>query len=429
MKLEEEIIELFVNIIKIERDCEILKQYINDNSEFEPYAVFTRIDRFHRDNIDKNDLINFLKDSDYFLNKKDIKGLDLFIEYYDRDFDHELNFQEFLYFIVNKTNSILRALTTQKATFKVPHYEFLSKNLEDLISRLILNGTLLFEYADKKKLEIFSDKFNLLDLFILLDINKDGFIDTEDLDIFLRNRQVVLYKEEIKSLIALYDEDLDEKWNWNEYLFMILPSKRSYNYNYSELRKLENEYTDLYYESIIKERIIKDNNTQHILKDGTNIGNNTNEDIQSAFLNTIPITRRKSFENDSIIIDDTNYIKPKNYNDKILSSSHYTGFSETQTRDYTIEHSNNLELFLNELSNFLGINRDIENAKIELAYLDDFNLIKIFKFFDKYKMDYITLDTFINSLQFFDTIEFPNNIMEAELFFKRFDKSKNGKLK
>ncbi len=437
MKLEEEVIELFVNIIKIERDGEILKQYLNDNSQFEPYGAFTRIDRFDKGYIDKNDIINFLKDNNHFVGHKDKRGVSLFVEYYDRDFDGRISFDEILHCIVNKTNPLLRALTTQKLTFKTPYNKFLNTEVEDLLSRLLLNSIQLFEYADKKKLEIFCTKFSLLDLFILLDINKDGFINAEDLDIFLRNRQVVLYKEEIEALISLYDDDLDGKWNWNEFLFMMLPSKESYNYNYSDLRHMETEYNEIFHFSLRKE---------HLLKANKSIGNsNSAEDdhisdneIQSRFLNTLPTINQKNYDSYEPIVNyDTyepinnnySYLNSKeNYNDKIFASSKYTGFSDTMTRDYTPEYINQLELFTNEFYNLICLDRDIENIKTQLAMNENFNLITIFNFFDKFKMDYVSFDTFISGMQFFNVVSFPNT-KDAELLFKKYDKYLTGKLK
>jgi hypothetical protein len=89
--MKKKLIELFVNTIKMTRKCEVSKQLINDMIEFEPYAVFTRIDRAERGCIDSRDILMFLKDNGVFEKEKNFK---LFMEYYDRDFDSVLNFQE-----------------------------------------------------------------------------------------------------------------------------------------------------------------------------------------------------------------------------------------------------------------------------------------------------------------------------------------------
>ena len=84
------LIEMFVNIIKFSREIEMIKQTINDKIEFEPYAVFTRIDRKNWGYIDINDIRGFIQENG---GKED--NLDLLIEYYDRNFDGRLNYGEY----------------------------------------------------------------------------------------------------------------------------------------------------------------------------------------------------------------------------------------------------------------------------------------------------------------------------------------------
>ena len=86
------LIEMFINIIKFSRESEILKQKINDKIEFEPYAVFTRIDRKDWGYLDINDIRSFILE-----NGGNEDSLDLLIEYYDRNFDDRLNYGEYLF--------------------------------------------------------------------------------------------------------------------------------------------------------------------------------------------------------------------------------------------------------------------------------------------------------------------------------------------
>jgi Ca2+-binding EF-hand superfamily protein len=241
--MKKKLIELFVNTIKMNRDCEVQKQIVNDMIEFEPYAVFSRIDRGERGCIDSKDVMMFLKDNGV---KEGTKFFKLFMEYYDRDFDSVLSYEEFLNFILPEMN-FLRTLTTQKVTFKIPFNEFLTDELENQLTGLFVKQAKLFNYINVKKLDFFlHDNPDLLDLFKCLDVDNDGMISFTDLDVFFRNHKLVLYKEEILSLIKLYDEDLDQVWNWNEFLFMILPFKDTYTYDTNKLRRLEDQYNRTY---------------------------------------------------------------------------------------------------------------------------------------------------------------------------------------
>ena len=68
----------------------------------------------------------------------------------------------------------------------------------------------LFEYANVKKIEIFNhiDDNNqsfLLELFINMDIDKDGLISCDDISIFLQERKIKICDEELISFISIYD--------------------------------------------------------------------------------------------------------------------------------------------------------------------------------------------------------------------------------
>ena len=72
-----------MNIIKKEREIEIQRQYINECDEFEPYAIFTRIDRKSKKIIDLNDIINFLEENKLISSEKNTLLIKFLIEFYD----------------------------------------------------------------------------------------------------------------------------------------------------------------------------------------------------------------------------------------------------------------------------------------------------------------------------------------------------------
>ena len=249
MKVKE-ILELIVNLTINSTKSEENKQQLNDHPDFEPYALFSRIDRNDKSYITKNDILNFLQDNNISINENRCT-VDLFIEYYDRDFDEKLNFGEFLNFVLNKDQNLIRSIATQRETYKLNNNEFLNKDLEELASKCLMSDFYLFEYANVKKIEIFNhiDDYNqsfLLELFINMDIDKDGLISCDDISIFLQERKIKICDEELISFISIYDEDLDGMLNWNEFLFFILPSPINYEYDLSELKQLEGKYLEYY---------------------------------------------------------------------------------------------------------------------------------------------------------------------------------------
>ena len=88
------LIELIINITKKEREIEILKQYINESEEFEPFAIFTRIDRNSKKKIELFDFLKFLEDNKHISTEKNTLLIKLFIEFYDIKIQGGLTFEE-----------------------------------------------------------------------------------------------------------------------------------------------------------------------------------------------------------------------------------------------------------------------------------------------------------------------------------------------
>lgn len=76
---------------------------------------------------------------------------------------------------------------------------------------------------------------------------------------------------------------------------------------------------------------------------------------------------------------------------------------------------------------FIDCERHIENAKIRLSEHTDFNLFDAFKLFDQLAKGSLTITELavglINSLEIV-----PTNL-EIELFFQRYDRDKDGRLR
>ena len=282
------------NILK----SETAKQEMNSHERCEPYAIFSRLDRQDKGFLIKEDFIRFLNDNKVNIDPKR-KTIDLFIEYYDKNFDENLDFNEFLYFILNKSQNLCRSITSQRETYKISCDEYLDKNLENLIVQSLMSDFYLFEYSDKKKIEIFMnleqkeknkhDDTKLIDLFIDIDQDKDGLISCEDLYEFTSKRKIKICNEELQNFIGLFDEDTDGFLDWNEFLFMILPSSLSFEYNLDSLKKQEEIYNHIYYQCkscnicCYNNDINYNNNSQNFIyqednKENQNIINNYNYD-------------------------------------------------------------------------------------------------------------------------------------------------------
>ena len=317
MKVKE-ILELIVNLTINSSKSEENKQQLNDHPDFEPYALFSRIDRNDKSYITKNDLLNFLQDNNISINENRCT-VDLFIEYYDRDFDEKLNFGEFLNFVLNKDQNLIRSIATQRETYKLNNNEFLNKDLEELASKCLMSDFYLFEYANVKKIDIFNhiDDNNqsfLLELFINMDIDKDGLISCDDISVFLQDRKIQICDEELISFISIYDEDLDGMLNWNEFLFFILPSPINYEYDLSELKQLEGKYLEYYQ---MKKNNFNNNNYNYNYNCNNNYSNYKDYNSNNCYNNIISSMPLNS--------NNFNYINNNNFgiNDPIHNLNNY----------------------------------------------------------------------------------------------------------
>ena len=366
-----EVLELIVNITQNASKCEENKQRLNDHYTFEPYALFSRIDRDDKKFITKEDLIAFLADNNITI---DINRstVDLFIEYYDRDFDSKLNFTEFLNFVLNKDNNLIRSISTQRETYKLSNDEYLQKDLEELTCQVLLSEFYLFEYSNVKKMEIFSQKgsVDLLNLFIEMDTDKNGYISCEDIETFLSKRKIKICTDELQAFISLFDEDLDGELNWNEYLFMILPSPTNYEYNLDELKMLEGKYTEYY------------NNRKN---------EHTKENVNQMNQST----------------SQTYYFNSYNLNTVNVNANTTQSFSSLASLLYQI----------------IDFENQIDNMRIKLLSNENFNLTAMFNYFDRYNNQYISFMDFSDALESFDIIS-KNSI----LLFSRYDINNTGRL-
>ena len=173
----QKVLEYIVNMTQNVLKSESIKEQLNQHERCEPYAIFSRIDREDKGFLIKEDFIRFLNDNNVNIDTNR-NTIDLFIEYYDRNFDENLDFTEFLNFILNKEQNLSRSISSQRETYKIACDEYLEKDLENLIVKALMSDFYLFEYSDMKKIEIFlnldekndfknkNDDTKLIDLFI-----------------------------------------------------------------------------------------------------------------------------------------------------------------------------------------------------------------------------------------------------------------------
>ena len=107
---EFECAKLFMNLANFERQVEINRQVINQNEDFDPYQTFCYLDKENKNYIDAINIIDFLNKNQVYTNQEEINFIILF---YDENKDCNLNFPEFLNFILCENNLNLRKMARE----------------------------------------------------------------------------------------------------------------------------------------------------------------------------------------------------------------------------------------------------------------------------------------------------------------------------
>ena len=445
------VLEYIVNMTQNVLKSESIKEQLNQHERCEPYAIFSRIDREDKGFLIKEDFIRFLNENNVHIDTHR-KTIDLFIEYYDRNFDEKLDFTEFLNFILNKEQNLSRSISSQRETYKIACDEYLEKDLENLIVKALMIDFYLFEYSDMKKIEIFlnldknineNEKYKnnnnnndtkLIDLFIKMDYDKDGLISCEDLYDFISKRKIKICQNELQNFIGLFDEDMDGFLDWNEFLFMILPSSSSFEYDLNSLQKQEEIYNQFYYRKndILKidNNIFNDNINYKI--NNENMLNNYNKNNIDKFEKINIINSKKDINGNQFYFDYKNDIyncSNKNINNNIKDNYCHNKIDLRNNNNYKVYNNqkyidnNQFGKLCQILYQIIDSEKNIEYLKNQLFSDNNFNLNKLFNYFDKYQNGYISLVDFQEGLETFNI-----NNKNCLLLFSNFDTSNNGRL-
>ncbi len=83
--------DLLISISDEEKNIEILRQVLSEQTLFEPYAAFQRLDRNHQGYITSTDVLEYLAKNEIFHGERFVHN---YIDQYDIDEDGRLSFSE-----------------------------------------------------------------------------------------------------------------------------------------------------------------------------------------------------------------------------------------------------------------------------------------------------------------------------------------------
>ena len=219
---------LLSTLSEAEKDIDISRQILNENFDFEPYMIFTYLDRENKNKIAIDDIIYYLNLKNIYVSKEEANKI---ISFYDEDKDNQLSYMEFIYLIqsskhiINVNGNLYnRKVYENKKISQNVEYSFIQLldkelslvrrifslineiksqgdyDIEKLFNLMKIYTNITAEGIDKYFTEILQKPINRQSNFIRniikrIDINNDGRIDLNEFKNFFNTYKTTNIEE------------------------------------------------------------------------------------------------------------------------------------------------------------------------------------------------------------------------------------------
>ena len=209
-ELEKKLSKIFINLAKGERKTEISRQVLSENADYNPYLLFKLLDIENKNFITSTNIINYLNSKGIFINNLEAQ---LFILFYDQNYDRVLSYNEFLCCISNdisQKNYSQSNLKNDMISFNLDYSytKLLEKEIElarkiiELLNDIknnkcfniheLYHKVMVTHFIDERGIKNFLDKnceyfldSDITAILKRLDLNKDGKVDLCEFHAFL----------------------------------------------------------------------------------------------------------------------------------------------------------------------------------------------------------------------------------------------------
>ena len=489
--LSKETLSKLINILKTlasgEISIEVTRNILSDNSDFDPYQIFTNLTQKGNEFITPTDIVDYFHTKNIFISYTEAKFLILF---YDQNYDGVLTFTEFLPLVQSKNfqkKNIVKSPITrinQDIDFyliklfqkEVDLVKEIIKNLYDIrirkdfdchsIYHEIKNVNKITEdsigdFFDKNSTSFINDE--LIAIMKRLDINKDGIVDLCELHAFFGFPNCtfccsctpcpscsICSCDECLSDIPCYIHKCVHHQCHSPLVTKTICNSPLRSKNYSSPRKsyeFNDEKKNIYYEdeknNEYEERKNKYNYSNNNLRNNSdNFNNNqksyilesksieleTNNDIKKKYSSPKKYYIDSKSEMGSTLyssfdINNNNNPNKFSFPKKVLNS---TNFSTNSFKE-PLRAKSNTEYeegqFKEYLKTLMRVENEIEKGKIELSLCDDFTYDNGFNIFDNCYKCYITFEELKRGLI---SLGLEENNDGINLLFNRFEPQKCG---
>ena len=140
------------------------------------------------------------------------------VRFFDSDEDGRLSYQDFMQMLLPCEDNLLRAMTIERPSYRVGRYDFMPRDIEQLLAAVIEREIELQRLLDllKRELEAQHD-FSPMAAFRSIDRYCVGRIDTVSLGTFLRANGHNASEIEVLAIIRRIDTDGDACLDVNEF--------------------------------------------------------------------------------------------------------------------------------------------------------------------------------------------------------------------
>jgi Ca2+-binding EF-hand superfamily protein len=295
-------------------------------------------------------------------------------------------------------DNLLRKITQERPSYRVSRYDFLPRDIENALASVIEKEIDLQRRLDllKGDLDIRYD-YSTYAAFKSVDKYSEGFINTYNLGLFLKNNGYYANEREILAIIRRIDTDGDAKLSYSEFSDFL---------NSVQSRAVVEERR-----SASQER---GNRSFYESRHGSPLKNQST--YQSPARSHSAYGRRASTPlRDSL---HESRISPLKESLAVIRGS--------PVRKQPLLRLEDEDELVRSLREQISLEKEIENAKISLVQRPDFNLFDAFRIFDidaKGYINFIDLKEGLNAIGIFPATE------ELDLYIKRYDKNSDKRIR
>ncbi|CAG9328506.1 unnamed protein product [Blepharisma stoltei] len=224
--VENDLISLFKEQIKLSRDLERLKIELSDKLDFNLIDAFRMFDLNDKGSITVSEIENTLKELGLPILQDEVY---LLSRHYSNTQDTVLQFSEFAEMFIPKQEEYSNVLRN-RIPYNLPisqRKSVFSHGTHDLYISVLKLHLKSETIAESLRQDLSRKNFNIHEAFQGVDQDRNGFITIEELERFLEYYRVHVDRKDVAALLNRYDKNKDGRVSYSEFVQEITPKSPS----------------------------------------------------------------------------------------------------------------------------------------------------------------------------------------------------------